>query len=268
MTDQKPTPYQGRFMEEAELEAMIAAQKKPETDIPEGGEPSSDEEKTWKKRHGDLRRYSQEKEKQLQQQIDELRKQLTEVKTAKQEPYPTTPDAVEKWFKDFPETAALVQTYVRSQIDESRKELDDLKTEIALKKQEDAYAKAKQILAELHDDFFGNIDRSPEFLEWLNEQPVRIKDTILVDNDPYAAARTIDLYKMDRDKKARRPDKEVAAAVKPARANEPAINTKGRVWKESEVQKLKEWEFEKYLEDIEKARQEGRYEYDLSGGAR
>ena len=56
-------------------------EKKPEPkdeDKEKEEEPKNAEEKTFKKRYGDLRRHSQQKEKELQVKIEELSKQLSE----------------------------------------------------------------------------------------------------------------------------------------------------------------------------------------------
>src|SRR6056300_679925 len=65
--------------EEAELEALLKGnqgEEETEESIDDGPEPTSAEEKTFKKRYGDLRRHAQKTEADLQKQIDELRTQL------------------------------------------------------------------------------------------------------------------------------------------------------------------------------------------------
>ena len=64
-----------RKKDEEELSQLIKEQKKDAestTVEPEEIEPVSAEEKTFKKRYGDLRRHSQEKEREFQKQIDEI----------------------------------------------------------------------------------------------------------------------------------------------------------------------------------------------------
>ena len=58
------------------------------------------EEKTFKKRYGDLRRHSQEKEKQFQKQIDELKAQL-EKATKKEIKLPKTEEDLESGQKNI-----------------------------------------------------------------------------------------------------------------------------------------------------------------------
>ena len=64
--------------DEEELEQLIAENKgevKEEAQEQEP-EPTTAEEKTFKKRYGDLRRHAQQKEADLQEQINQLKKQL------------------------------------------------------------------------------------------------------------------------------------------------------------------------------------------------
>ena len=78
--NRKYTNEEKRKMEEEELEQMLKEQKGEveETAEPEEEEPTNAEEKTFKKRYGDLRRYSQQKETELQDQVKALKSQLDE----------------------------------------------------------------------------------------------------------------------------------------------------------------------------------------------
>ena len=63
--------------EEQELQELLKEQKgEVKEEVQEEAEPTSAEEKTFKKRYGDLRRHSQQKETDLQEQINQLREQL------------------------------------------------------------------------------------------------------------------------------------------------------------------------------------------------
>src|SRR6056300_91213 len=97
--------------EEAELEALIKANKPSEEDeenqevesdsldeTSEDSEPESAEEKTFKKRYGDLRRHAQKKEDDLQKQIDELKQQL-EASTKKELKYPKSEEELSAWME-------------------------------------------------------------------------------------------------------------------------------------------------------------------------
>ena len=64
--------------EEAELKKLTEDKNNPPQDPQDNGDDSnlSAEEKSFKKRYGDLRRHSQQQQVALQKQIDELRSQL------------------------------------------------------------------------------------------------------------------------------------------------------------------------------------------------
>src|SRR5210317_187183 len=92
-----------RKMEEEELEQLIKEQRgevEQEAAEPQEVEPDTAEEKTFKKRYGDLRRHMQEKEQEFQSQLDELKKQL-ESAARKEIKLPKSEEDLEKWAKDY-----------------------------------------------------------------------------------------------------------------------------------------------------------------------
>ena len=100
---------------------------------------------------------------------------------------------------------------------------------------------------------------------WLDKQPESISDGIYDNNtDAKWASRVVDLYKADigSPRKSKTIDKSKDAAMSVARSNVRDINTsdKGnkKIWKGSDIARLKPWEFEKVEADIDLARQEGR----------
>ena len=65
-------------------------------------EPKNAEEKTFKKRYGDLRRHSQEKERDFQKQIDELKEQLSKA-TKKEMKLPKSDKDLDEWAQLHPD---------------------------------------------------------------------------------------------------------------------------------------------------------------------
>ena len=95
-------------------------------------EPKNAEEKTFKKRYGDLRRHSQEKEREFQKQLDDLKIQL-EKATKKEIKLPKTEAEIDEWAKQYPDVAGIVETIAikkakeQSQALEKKiKEIDEL----------------------------------------------------------------------------------------------------------------------------------------------
>ena len=73
------------------------------------GRTKNAEERTFKKRYGDLRRHSQEKEKEYQKQLDDLKGQL-EKATKKEMKLPKSEEDIEEWAKEYPDVAKIVET--------------------------------------------------------------------------------------------------------------------------------------------------------------
>ena len=72
-------------------------------------EPKSAEERTFKKRYGDLRRHSQEKEKEYQKKLQDLEGQLATA-TKKEMKLPKSDEDIEAWAKEYPDVAKIVET--------------------------------------------------------------------------------------------------------------------------------------------------------------
>ena len=96
--------------DEEELDQLIAENKgEVKEEVQEEQEPTSAEEKTFKKRYGDLRRHAQQKESDLQEQINQLKEQLDSA-TKKQIKLPKSDEDIEAWAKEYPDVAGIVET--------------------------------------------------------------------------------------------------------------------------------------------------------------
>ena len=144
------------------------------------------------------------------------------------------------------------------------KQVEDLQAEIGRLSEKEKKLKVQSAYKQLlnnHPDF-DEIKKSPEFLGWLEQQPKSISEGITKNNtDPVWASRTVDLYKADMGMN-RKPtsDKSKQAARAVTKTAAKQINTTGktgRVWKMSDIQKLKPWEFEKYEAEIDQAVKSG-----------
>ena len=100
--------------------------------------------------------------------------------------------------------------------------------------------------------------------DWLDEQPKQISDGIYKNNtDAKWAGKIISLYKSETGVSTKKPtrSKESDAAATVARQQPKEVATKDstkKVWKGSDIAKMKPWEFEKLEKEIDLARQEGR----------
>jgi len=262
--------------EEAELEALMKGDNQGEQEVADeavddGPEPESAEEKTFKKRYGDLRRHSQKKEGDLQKQIDELKLQL-EASTKQEIQYPKSEGELEAWMEKYPDVAKIVETIAMKKAHEQASEFESKFKAIDEMKMEAQREKAEAELMRLHPDF-EDIRETDEFHNWVEEQPKWVQDA-LYDNDADAisAGRAIDLYKADMGiatKKESSNDKDAAKAIgtRSERSSPESDETKSYI-KESDVNRMTAQQYEKNADTIAEAIRTGKFIYDLSGSAR
>ena len=257
--------------DEEELEQLIAENKgevKAEAEEQEP-EPTSAEEKTFKKRYGDLRRHAQQKEADLQEQINQLRDQLDSA-TKKQIELPKSDEDIEAWTKKYPDVAGIVETIAIKKSKEQAKELEDRIQKINEMQESATKEKAEVELLKLHPDFV-DIREDDDFHNWAEEQPQWVQKALYEnDNDALSAARAIDLYKADKNiskKKTSSKDAALATNTKSTRTK-PQTNEESTYLKESQVQKMSSQEYERRADEVMEAIRSGKFVYDVSGSAR
>jgi len=267
----KTAPMNKRYKRESveevdkEIEELEAQRNQEEAEPEENLEP---EEKTFKKRYGDLRRHSQQLQEQHSDEIRKLQEQVESL-TRKQVKLPKTDEELEEWTEKYPDVAKIVETIAtkkaveaRKDVEEKLKYVDELKTKVQLEK-------AESELEKLHPDF-AEIRADQEFHDWVADQPKWIQSALYEnDNDPRAAAKAIDLYKLETKKTNKtKSNKDAAKAVsKTSRSSEPA-NQDRNVWSESRVKNLSGQDWDKYEEAISESVRNGTFVYDLTAGAR
>ena len=270
--------------EEAELEALIKANKPSEEDeenqevesysldeTSEDSEPESAEEKTFKKRYGDLRRHAQKKENDLQKQIDELKQQL-EASTKKELKYPKSEEELSAWMEKYPDVAKIVETIAMKKANETASDYESKFKAIDEMKLEAQREKAEAELMRIHPDF-EQIRDTDEFHTWVEEQPKWIQEALYDnDTDAMSASRAIDLYKADKGiskgKKSSK-DKDAAKSIgtRSQRSSPEGDESKSFI-KESDVARWSAVEYEKRADEVAEAIRSGKFVYDLSGSAR
>ena len=260
-----------KLKKEALGETEEPAKKVEEEKAEDKEEPKNAEERTFKKRYGDLRRHSQEKEREFQKQLDDLKGQL-EKSTKKEIKLPKTEAEIDEWSKEYPDVAKIVETIA---IKKARETSADLENEIKKINEMSAEAqkdKAEAELMKIHPDF-SEIRDSDEFHNWADEQPKWVQDALYEnDNDAKSAARAIDLYKADKGISAKtksKSNKSAATEVK-AKAEKSVPDAEGKSNKilESQVQEMSADEYEKNADTIMEAIRSGNFVYDISGSAR
>jgi len=261
--------------EEAELEALLKGnqqeQETTEEIVDDGPEPEGAEERTFKKRYGDLRRHAQKTESDLQKQIDELRTQL-EASTKKEIQYPKSESELETWMEQYPDVAQIVETIAMKKAHEQASEFESKFKQIDEMKQEAQKEKAEAELMRLHPDF-EQIRDTDDFHNWVEDQPKWVQDALYDnDSDAKSAARAIDLYKADmgitaKAKSSSNKDAAKAIGTRSERSSPESDETKSYI-KESDVNRMTAQQYEKNADAIAEAMRSGKFIYDLSGSAR
>ena len=258
--------------EEEELEQLLAEQKNEEEQVeePKEEEPTNAEERSFKKRYGDLRRHQQSKEKEYEDRINELQQQLTD-STKSEIKLPKSDEDIEAWAKQYPDVAGIVETIAIKKAREQSEGLEARVKEIDEMKATATREKAEVELLKLHPDF-GEIRDSDDFHNWAEEQPKWVQEALYEnDEDARSAARAIDLYKADKNIKPKKSASSKDAARSVGTRNErskPQSDPMGNAIRESDVQKMSAVQYEKNSDEIMEAIRTGNFIYDLSGSAR
>jgi len=211
--------------EEAELKQLSEENVNGKSQNEENGEDDSNlsaEEKSFKKRYGDLRRHSQQQALALQKQIDELKQQLTQ-STEQQIKLPTSEDELATWAKTYPDVAKIVETIAIKKAKEQTAALDERFKALDERDKLTAREKAELELLKLHPDF-DTIRDTDDFHNWADEQPAWVQQALYEnDTDARSAARAIDLYKVVRHVDAEAVQVVQDQAVLQTRATEVAV---------------------------------------------
>jgi len=268
--------YRGKYREEvyqdedevATVEDPSEEEATPEANDTSFAEPKEGSETDYKKRYDDLKRHYDTKLDEWKQEREELAqtRKAGEDSGLKASELPKTPEELEAFKAKYPDVYAIVETVSSMQ---AQNKLESLKGEIETLKgreQELEVQSAYKELTSAHPDFT-ELKTNEKFLMWLDQQPASIADGIYKNNkDAKWAIRVVDLYKADMGvgKKTRKSkDADPAAVVARTAAKDVVGESSGekKVWKASEIGRLKPWEFEKIESEIDAARAEGRIDY-------
>jgi len=273
----KPYTQEERIKkEEQELEQLLKEQKgEAEGQVEESEdkneeEPTSAEEKTFKKRYGDLRRHTQEKEKEFQKQLNDLKEQLDKA-TKKEMKLPKSDEDISEWAKEYPDVAAIVETIATKKAREQSEDIAKRIKEIDERDANSVKEKAELELLRIHPDFV-DIRESDDFHDWAEDQPQWVQNALYENNnDAKSAARAIDLYKADKGiskTKEKSNGTSAAKAITTKGKTTPSETSKSVGFKESQVEKMSPQEYEAKSEQIMEAIRSGNFIYDISGNAR
>jgi len=226
----------------------------------------SGEEKSFKKRYSDIRKYMQDKDAEYKGELDKLKSQL-DAATKNELVLPKSQEEIDEWSKKYPDVAGIVEAIADKKASERSSDLD-----VRLKEIEELRTQAKRDKAEvelltLHPDF-ADIRADDAFHKWAEQQPKVYQDALYENaEDVKSVARVIDMYKSDNNIKTKKvtstADKDAASSVKSKRT---AVDTNdsSNYLSESMVAKMTIKEYEKRQDEIMDAQRNGKFIYDMS----
>jgi len=249
--------------EQGEEEEEVTQEEAVEpTQEEDGPEPTSAEERSFKKRYGDLRRHMQQKEKEYEEKLKAAADNVVP---------PKTEADLKAWAAKYPDVANIVESIATKKAQEMFEKAD-----ARFKKLDEAENEAKRINSEnairkSHPDF-DTLKESDEFHVWAEEQPKWVQDALYENaDDPASVVRVIDLYKVDNGMTpSAKKEKAKAAATSTPRGSRSAIDPDetSKKFTESQVRKMSDKEFEANMDAITEAQRTGKFVYDLTGAAR
>ena len=253
-----------------EDQTKLLEQQKAESEDKAETETLDAEEKTFKKRYGDLRRFTQKKEEEYNARIRDLEDKVS-LKAREAIQLPKSDEELAAWSKEYPEVAKVIETIASKKAKEFDASLEKRLQSIAEKEADANRKTAEAVLLQIHPDF-EEIRADQNFHDWVNEQPKWVQQALYEnDTDGKAAARAIDLYKVDMNiatiKKST--DKNAAASVTTRGQSANVANAKSdqtNQWKESQVAKMRPQEYSKNEEAIMTAIKSGNFIYDVTRG--
>lgn len=256
-----PTMYMGK-------DRIEALQPDPEPEVnteEEAVVENNPEESTFKKRYGDLRRFHQKAVDDLKAEIEKLK---AEKKATPDWTPPKSDEELKRWKNEHPEAYAIFASIAHNQTKLQSQKVQELSEKLAEAELSVKREQAVSVIRELHPDW-DDIRSDEAFHEWASAQPKNIQEAIYEnETDGYAAARALDLYKLDagfKSKASKSPqskdDIKKAAAELGVKAGGRGTDKDGKqkkIWTFKEIEIMSLLEFEKHEQDILEAQREGR----------
>jgi len=265
----EPTPYKGQYRKDVYKEEPEQKTEEQDTSIEEAtqtqtgfmsGKSAEKPQHDFKKRYDDLKSHYDRKQSENKQKIEELEAKL---KVAAEPQFkPSKSDDELKTFREkYPDVYGVVETVAHKQADAKVQSLQSEIEKLRQRESELVVQSAYKELTNAHPDFAELKDTS-EFNEWLQTQPSSISDGVIKNNvDSKWAIRVVDLYKADAGiSKSKSKSKSAAEAVTKTTSRAVNVDNKDgkKIWKASDIQKLKPWEYAKVEQEIDLALREGR----------
>jgi len=244
------------------------APQKPEENSNEKTPAKEDEPKGWEKRYADLRRHTQAKETEYKAKLADLETKVEEAaKGNLKHSLPASPAELDEWREKDPDGFAVLESVAKAMVADQMSDVRHVQDELRTTKEEIAKNKAELAIKKAHPDF-EDLQNSEDFLNWADSQPQMVQNAVYESTKPEDVIWALDTYKLTLKGKAK-PSKKDNAKVVPVKST-PVVDAEGEkdILRESEVATWSEVDFKKNMDKLDKARANGTFIYDLSGGAR
>jgi len=271
-----PSLYKNKYREEVdkedeeELEAQdptqeeeVATQEEQPANPTSFVESQKKDDIDYKKRYDDLKRHYDSK---LQEWKDDKQDMISRMSANQNSEAKVQEDdsSLDQFKNQYPDVYNAIDKISASKSDLKVKQLEQDLLSLKEKEVQLEKDKAYQELLRLQPKF-DTLKVSEEFTSWLDKQPKSISDGIYNNNtDAQWASRVVDLYNADigtttSKKPTVNKSKDAAMSVSKTNATQVATSKQdGKIWKMSDIAKLKSWEFENLEKEIDLARAEGR----------
>ena len=264
--EQEPTPYKNAYHKDLDKDD-------PKSEVKTEEEEQSDQsfmknekpvEHDFKKRYDDLKTHYDNKLNEWKQEKTTLEAQAKATEAS--DTTLKTPEELKEFQEEYPDVYSVVQTVAQTQADAKvsklQEEVSSLKQQEKSLKQEAAF---QEIVAS-HPDFM-ELKGNDEFKDWLQTQPASISDGLLKNStDAKWAVRVLDLYKSDAGKASTTSRSDLKSAAQAVTKTKPGQYTaktgNKKIWKQSDISKLKPREYEQLEREIDLAAREGRISSD------
>jgi|TARA_A100001391_G_scaffold44500_1_gene25957 hypothetical protein len=256
-----PTPYKhpsrNLMDKENEKTATEESKEEPDEEKPKEEHPVGVEDAVFKKRYDDLKRHYDET---ISKHKDEVLKLKKEKEAIASKPIFKSKEDLEDWRRDNPEMYDSVMQLTTEATVKAKQEMEEQLLQVKKQQTQLARDRAEVELAKRHPDF-KDIRESADFHDWASVQDSTIQSWLYDNTDnPKSAARAIDLYKYDRGLSTKKvtydAKKEAAKSVSKTKPSDTPTDKK--VWKWSDIQKMKPDVYAKFEKDIDIAHREGR----------
>ena len=263
--------------EEAELEKLMNGEEEQQEEQPSAkatdespedkDESLTGEERTYKKRYSDLRSHQNKQAEELKT----LKAQLENAQERGDIRPPKSDEDIEAWSREYPDVSAIVERIAEKKAQEKFAGAESRLQEIDRISAEADRDRMEGEIRAMHPDF-DELRASDGFHDWAGEQPKWVQDALYENSeDPASVTRVIDLYKVDNgldNKTKKKSTKNAASAVVTKRSTRPDANDSSGHFSESQVHKMSASQYEKQSDAIMEAIRSGKFDYDMTGGAR